>query len=188
MKRLLSQSPLLFPLPAVLVSCRRPGERPNLITLAWTGVAASDPPTIAISIRPSRYSHGIIKETGEFVVNVPAHDMLKEVDYCGIVSGRDYDKFTRTLLTETPATVVACPMVEEAVVNLECRVTQSLVIGSHEMFFGEIVAVHAEEEFLDEKERIRIADARPFAYCTTDRQYWSLGHAVGYYGFSRGSF
>ena len=188
MKKQLKESPLLFPIPAVLVSCQRPGEKPNLITLAWTGVVCSEPPLVSISIRGSRYSHDVILETGEFVINVPAADILKEVDYCGLVSGRDYDKFARTLLTPEPATQVACPMVGEAIVNLECKVDRSLELGSHRMFIARVVAVHADEEFLDEKDRVKVGDAKPFVYCPADHQYWTLGFAAGYHGFSQGSF
>jgi flavin reductase (DIM6/NTAB) family NADH-FMN oxidoreductase RutF len=188
MKKPLKESPLLFPLPAVLVSCGRPDGPPNLLTVSWTGVVASEPPRVAISVRPTRHSHAILKETGEFVINVPALDMLKAVDYCGSVSGRNYDKFARTLLTAVPATVVACPMVDEAIVNLECKVERTIELGSHDMFVARVVAVHADEEFLDEKNRVKIGESGAFVYCPADMQYWTLGYAAGYYGFSQGSF
>lgn len=188
MKKQIKADPLLLPLPVVLVSCGLPDQPPNIITISWTGIVASDPPMLSISVRPNRHSHAIIKQTGQFVVNVPAGDMVKEVDYCGTVSGKDYDKFLRTLLTPVKATEVDCPMIEEAVICLECKVEKTLELGSHEMFIARIVAVHVEEDFLDEKGRIKVGEVKPFAYVPGDKQYWSLGHPNGYFGFSRGSF
>lgn len=173
-------STYLYPLPTVLVTCGN--NPPNIITIAWTGILSSGPPTLGIGVRPSRYSHGLIKESGEFVVNVPTAEQLQIVDYCGHVSGRDVDKWTETGLTPEPASAVKPPLIAQCPVNLECTVTHTLDLGTHDLFVGEIVAVHMDEAVLDDRGRLDRSKVNYFAFLGTE--YWSLGEHLGTYGYS----
>jgi flavin reductase (DIM6/NTAB) family NADH-FMN oxidoreductase RutF len=174
-------STYLYPAPVILATCG--AEKPNIITLAWVGTVCSDPPTVAIGVRPSRHSHALIEESGEFVINLPGEDLLEVTDHCGQVSGRDIDKFAAFGLTAEPASEVKAPLIGECPVNLECRVTHKLPLGAHDLFLGEIVAVHVEEAVLDEGgRRIDYGKARPFVLAFAE--YWGLGEAKGAYGFS----
>ena len=173
--------------PVVLVTCQDEGAKPNIITLAWVGVANSDPPMISIAIRPQRHSYGIIKRTGEFVANVPTTGILKEMDFCGVVSGSKVDKFSTTQLTAMAAEKVKAPLIKECPVNLECRVKQVIPLGSHDLFLGEVVAAHMDTEIQDEKGRIDIGKAKLFAFCAGATEYWSLGERIGKYGFTKGN-
>jgi len=170
-------SELLYPCPVTLVTCVDKKGKPNIIPLAWVGVACSDPPIIGIAIRPQRYSFGLIQDTREFVVNIPTVDILRETDYCGEVSGRDHDKFAETKLSPEPARRVKPPLIKECPVNLECVLQQVLDLGAHHLFLGQVVAVHVDKAILDEKERIDYAKARPFVY--NHDEYWSLGKMIG---------
>lgn len=182
-KELRKLSEALYPVPVVLVTCTDSSGKSNIITIAWAGVACSDPPTIGIAIRPGRYSHGIIKQGGEFVVNVPSMDILKETDGCGVVSGRDVDKFEKFGLTQVPSAKVKPPLIKECPVNIECRVKNVVSLGAHDLFLGEVVAVHVEGEILDEKGNIDYRRACPFVY--NQGEYWSIGEKAGTYGFSK---
>ena len=142
----LSPGTLLSPVPAVMVSCAMPGKRPNVITIAWAGTVCSDPPMLSISVRKERFSHHILLESGEFVVNLVGREQLQAADYCGVRSGRDVDKFKETGLTAIPGPVTGCPMVAESPVNLECKVKEVKALGSHDMFLAEVVAVHVSED------------------------------------------
>lgn len=172
-----------YPVPAVLVTCGQ-GEEANIITIAWTGTLCSKPPQLGIGVRPQRHSYSLIRETGEFVVNVPPERLLEKVDYCGMVSGKEVDKFDAAGLTAAPASVLKTPIIAECPINIECRVTQIIPLGSHDLFIGEVVAVQIDEEVLNEEGRIDYGKARPFAF--TGDEYWSLGSLLGKYGFSRG--
>lgn len=172
----------LFPLPVVLVSCGE-GERANLITLSWVGTVCSSPPSIGIAIRPERYSHTLIRELGEFVVNLPTAEQARQVDYCGRVSGKDADKWAECCFTKAPAARVRVPLVAECPVNIECRVRQVVPVGSHDLFIGEVVAAHFDEAILDEDGRVDYARLAPFFY--TGRDYWRLGEILAPVGFSR---
>ena len=136
-------STLLNPEPPVLVSCGAP-EKPNLITVGWTGTICTQP-LLSISVRPERYSHHLIKESGEFVVNLPTESLVRAIDWCGVKSGRDVDKFAAMHLTAVPAAKVGTVLVEESPVNLECKVTQVIALGSHDLFLAECVAVDVDE-------------------------------------------
>ncbi|MDO4177421.1 MAG: flavin reductase family protein, partial [Bacillota bacterium] len=136
------------PVPAVMVSCGRPGEKPNIITIAWTGVLNSDPPMTYISVRKERYSHEIISETGEFVINLTTEELAFATDWCGVKSGRDYDKFSERKLTAVDSQVVSCPSIGESPVNIECRVTEVKELGTHDMFMAEIVSVSADDSIM----------------------------------------
>jgi len=184
-KRSLKPSTFLMPVPAALVSCQDRGGRPNIITVAWTGVVCSDPPMLSVSLRPSRYSHGIIRETGEFVVNIPSADIIRKVDYCGITSGREVDKFQEAGLTPMIAEKVAPPLIQECPVSMECRLTEIIPLGVHDMFLGQIVATHVAEEAFDDDGNIRLEILNPLGYSPPDRTYRALGDALGTYGYSR---
>lgn len=172
----------LYPIPAVMVSCTSRSGRPNIITLAWTGVACGTPPMVSIAVNLSRYSHEIIKETGAFCVNVPGEDLLRATDYCGNVSGRDVDKFAALGLTAVAGEEVACHYIAECPISMECAVRHQVVLGSHELFVGEVVAVHAIEGVLTPEGRINVPAMKPFAYVSPD--YYRLGDWVGRYGYS----
>jgi flavin reductase (DIM6/NTAB) family NADH-FMN oxidoreductase RutF len=176
----------MFPLPIMLITCVDESGKPNIITLAWVGIVNSEPPMVSISIRPSRYSHGLVKASQEFVVNVPSEEMARKVDACGIVSGRDVDKFSKTGLTPIPAQEVSPPLIEECPVNVECKVRRIIPLGSHDLFLGEIVAIHIDDTVLKEKGRIDITKALPLAYCAGANEYWSIGKKLGWHGYSKG--
>ena len=179
-KRMLKPTAALYPVPVVLVTCGR--EKPNIITLAWAGTVCSEPPMLSISVRPSRFSHHIIVQEREFVVNIPSRDLLEATDYCGVVSGSKVDKFAATGLTPLPATKVGAPLIAECPVNIECRVLHMLHLGTHDMFVATIEAVHANEEVLDAKGNIDYALAKPFAYLP--RNYWAIGEEIAKYAFT----
>lgn len=168
----------LYPLPVVLVTCGL--ERPNIITLAWAGTLCSKPPMVGIGVRPERYSHGLIIQGGEFVVNLPSADQVAIVDYCGHVSGRDTDKWGACGLTPVPSSQVRVPLIAECPVALECRVAQRVPLGSHDLFIGEVVAVVANEEMLDERKRLDFGRANLLAYAAEG--YYQLGKHLGSYG------
>lgn len=184
-KRTISPSTFLAPVPAALVTCQDSGGRSNVITIAWTGVVCSDPPMVSISIRPSRYSHGIIKASGEFVLNIPPVEIVRKVDTCGILSGKNVNKFSEAGLTAIPADKVSAPLIDECVVCLECRVTEIVPLGIHDMFLGEILATHVAEESVDEGGGIRMERINPLGYSPIDRTYRAIGDALGGYGYSR---
>lgn len=153
---------MLYPLPAVMVSCQRPGEKPNIITVAWTGTVCTNPPMAYISVRPERYSYDIIRETGEFVINLTTEKLAEAVDYCGVRSGRDTDKFQDMHLTPEPSSKIGAPMIGECPVNLECVVEKVEELGSHHMFLAKVVAVHVDEAYMDEKGKIPFKPDRTF--------------------------
>ena len=174
---------VLAPVPVVLVSCGGTAEcRPNIITIAWTGTVCSDPPLLSISVRPERYSYGIIAAAGEFVVNLPSVEQTRITDWCGVVSGRDHDKFRECGLTAAPALEVACPIIAECPVSIECRVTRCLELGSHHMFLAEVVAVQVTADLIDAKGKFRVDRAGLIAYGLG--HYFPLGEAIDHFGFS----
>ncbi len=174
---------MLYPLPAVMVSCAREGEKPNIITLAWVGTVCSDPVMISISVRPERYSYDIIRETGEFVINLTTKELAYATDYCGVKSGRNVDKFAELHLTPGKAgTLKTAPLIEESPVNLECRVTEVKELGSHHMFLAEVAAVDIDEAYLDENGKFRLNDTGLLAY--SHGEYFTLGGKCGSFGYS----
>lgn len=173
---------MLYPLPAVLVSLGREGEKPNLITVAWTGTICTNPPMVYISVRPERYSYSILKETKTFVINLTTEKLLKATDYCGVRSGRDVDKFKETGLTAIPGPVTGCPMVAESPVNLECKVKEVKALGSHDMFLAEVVAVHVSEDYMEGNGRFCLNQTGLVAY--SHGEYFSLGKKLGTFGYS----
>ena len=174
---------VLSPLPVVLVSCGGvPEWKPNIITIAWIGSVCSDPPMLSISVRPERYSFDIIKNTGEFVVNVPSRRQARAVDWCGMVSGRDVDKFEGAGFTQAPALKVGCPIIRECPIHIECRVRESLNLGTHVMFVAEVAAVQISSALIDAKGRFRLEKAGLLAYGLG--QYFEMGAVIGRFGFS----
>ena len=181
-KQLQKPFPALYPAPLVLVTCVDEQGKPNIVTLAWVGTAAAKPPQVTLAIRPSRYSHALISQTGEFAINISTEDLLPMVDQCGHVSGTRTDKFAQTGLTPEPASQIQPPLIAECPVNLECKLTQTIPLGSHDLFIGEIVAVHVDEELLDERGTIDYSKAGAVAYL--GNEYWSLGKCLRTSGFT----
>lgn len=174
---------VLYPLPAVLVSCGATPEEYNLLTVAWTGTVCTAPPMCYISVRPERHSYEIIRRTGEFVINLTTRKLARATDWCGVRSGRDFDKFRETGLTPLPAAEVAAPIVGESPVNIECRVKQILPLGSHDMFLAEVVHVQVDAELLDPATgRFCLERADLLAYA--HGEYFTLGEAIGKFGWS----
>lgn len=174
-------STLLNPEPPVLVSCG-PVKHPNLITVGWCGTICTQPPMLSISVRPERFSHHLIRESGEFVVNLPTERLVRAVDWCGVKSGRDCDKFAEMRLTAAPAAKVGTVLLEESPVNLECKVTQVLPLGSHDLFLAEVVAVDVDEALLDSQGKLCLNRAGLIVYSHGD--YLALGRRLGRFGYS----
>jgi flavin reductase (DIM6/NTAB) family NADH-FMN oxidoreductase RutF len=185
MKMKIVQNPFtaLFPCPVVLITCTDLNGIPNIITLAWVGVACSNPPTIGLGIRPSRHSYRIIEDVREFVINIPTKEILEKVDYCGSVSGKDVPKFSKTGLTPENALKVKPPLIKECPVNIECILKDKISLGSHDLFVGEVVQVHVEQEVLNERGKIDFSKLSPFVY--NQGEYWSLNQKIGEIGFSK---
>ena len=173
---------MLYPVPAVMVSCALPDERANIITVAWTGTICSSPAMVSISVRPERFSYHIIKESGEFVINLTTEKLVRAADYCGVRSGRDVDKFSEMHLTAGRASKVSAPLIEESPVNIECRVTDVLELGSHHMFLGQVEAVDVDERFLDAEGRFDLNAAGLVVY--SHGEYMALGKKLGTFGYS----
>lgn len=173
---------MLYPVPAVMVSCGRQGEKANIITVAWAGTICSDPVMVSVSIRPERYSYGIIKETGEFVVNLVNNRLVFAADYCGVKSGRDVDKFREMQLTPLPSRQVGAPGIAESPVCLECKVTQVIPLGTHDMFLAQVVGVTVDEQYMDEKGKFHLNSAGLVAY--SHGEYFELGKKLGSFGYS----
>lgn len=172
---------LLNPVPPALISCSHEGKD-NLITVAWTGILNSEPPKTYISVRPSRHSHRMIKESREFVINLPSAHIVRSIDFCGVRSGKTVDKFSACRLTRERASVVSCPMVAESPVSIECKVTDVISLGSHDMFMADIVAVNIDERYIDEKGKFHIEKCALAAYA--HGQYFALGKKIGSFGYS----
>ena len=171
----------MAPVPSVLVSSSN-GEKDNLITIGWTGIVCTQPPKLYISVRPERFSYNLIKESGEFCVNLPTAQMVRAVDFCGVRSGKDVDKFKETKLTKSDSFAVSCKSVAECPLTLECKVDRIVPLGSHDMFIADIVAVSVDESIIDEKGRLMLERADLLAYSHGD--YFTLGKKIGDFGFS----
>ena len=172
---------LTAPVPPCMVTCGE-GERANIITVAWTGIINTVPPKTYISVRPTRHSYGLIKESGEFCVNLTSAALVRAADYCGIYTGKKVDKFAACGLTKEEATEVSCPLIAESPLSLECRVTDVIELGSHHMFLADIVAVDVDESLIDKEGKLRLerADLAAFAH----GEYFELGKKIGTFGFS----
>lgn len=173
---------LLNPVPAIMVSCGREGEKPNIITLAWAGTINSDPPMVSISIRKERYSHKIISETGAFVVNLVTQDLLWATDFCGVKSGKDVDKFAEMHLTAMPGDAVQAPYIHESPLNMECKVTQVIPLGTHDLFLAEVMATHVNADLIDAAGALHLNSAK--LVCYNHGLYQEVGKVLGYYGYS----
>jgi flavin reductase (DIM6/NTAB) family NADH-FMN oxidoreductase RutF len=173
---------MIYPLPAVLVTCRSKSGEDNVFTVAWTGTVCTNPPMAYISVRPSRYSYNMIKETGEFVINLTTEEMAKATDYCGVTSGRDVDKFQRCGLHKEEADEVNVPMLVESPVNIECRVREAHEYGSHTMFVADVICVHADEKYMNESGRFELEKSNPLAY--SHGTYFGLTSPKGTFGYS----
>lgn len=173
---------MLYPVPPVMVSCAREGERPNIITVAWAGTVCSDPAMVSVSLRPSRYSYEILCETGEFVVNLVTKELAYAADYCGVVSGRDVDKFRKTKLTPLPSRHIRAAGIAESPVNIECRVKERIPLGSHDLFLAEVLGVTIEDSYLNEKNKFELNSAGLVSY--SHGEYFVLGERIGKFGYS----
>ena len=181
-KELWKPGNMLYPLPVVMVSLADKNGKSNIITIAWAGTICTNPPMVSISVRPERYSYPILKETGEFVINLTTKELAFATDYCGVKSGRDVDKFKETGLTAIPGKEVKAPLIAESPVNIECRVREVLPLGSHDMFLADVVAVHADEKYIDEKHKFHLEQAKPIVY--SHGAYLQCGEQLGTFGYS----
>ncbi len=173
---------MLYPVPAVMVSCGREGEKPNIITLAWVGNVCSDPVMLTISVRKNRYSYDIIKETGEFVVNLTNRELARACDWCGVKSGRDFDKYKEMGLTPSKSETVKAPGIAESPVSIECKVKDIVELGTHDMFVAEVTAVTVDDKYMDESGKFDLDAADLIAY--SHGEYFTLGEKLGKFGFS----
>ncbi len=174
---------MLYPLPAVMVSCGTRPEDYNIITLSWTGTINSEPPMVSISVRKERHSHHLINETGEFVINLTTRELAHATDWCGVRSGRDYNKFKETRLTPDLSGTLSTPLIAESPVNIECQTTRVIELGSHDMFLAKVVAIHVDERYLNKKTGVfDLRQTDPIAY--VHGSYYLLGERLGRFGFS----
>ena len=181
MKQTWKPGTLLYPLPAVLVSCGT-FEKPNAMTAAWTGTICSDPVMVYVSIRPERYSYGLIEKSGEFVLNLTTEKLARAVDWCGVKSGRDGNKFAQMHLTPEAASQLSVPLIKESPVNIEREVDKIVPLGSHSMFIGRVLAVDVDETLLDSKGRLQLEKAGLLAY--SHGEYFALGRKLGTFGWT----
>ena len=183
MKQSWKPGTMIYPLPAVLISCGESEQEYNLFTVAWTGTVCTNPPMCYISVRPERHSYEIIKRTGEFVINLTTASLARATDWCGVRSGRDYDKFAEMGLTAEAAAVVKAPIVAESPVSIECRVKQIVPLGSHDMFIADVVNVLVDEEYINpETGKLELERADMITY--SHGEYFRLGKAIGHFGWS----
>lgn len=173
---------MLYPVPVVMVSTQREGEKPNIITLAWAGTICSDPVMVSISVRPERHSHAIIEETGEFVINLVTKDLAFATDYCGVKSGRDVDKYAEMGLTEQPSLKVKAPGIAESPLNMECVVRDVKRLGSHDMYIAEVVNITVDDRYMDANGKFNLNDAGLVAY--SHGEYRLVGDYIGRFGYS----
>ena len=173
---------MIYPLPAVMVSCGDIDGESNILTVAWTGTICTNPPMAYISVRPERHSYQMIKESGEFVINLTTESLIRATDYCGVKSGRDVDKWQECHLTKEKADTVKCPLIEESPVNIECKVKEIKELGSHHMFIADVVAVHVDDKWMDENNTFHLNDSGLIAY--SHGTYFSLGRKLGTFGYS----
>ena len=181
-KQLWKPGNMIYPLPAVMVSVTDGEGNDNIITVAWTGTVCTNPAMAYISVRPSRYSYDMIRKTGEFVINLTTEKLAYATDFCGVRSGRDVDKFRKLNLTKEKAQFVSAPMIGEAPVSIECRVREVKELGSHDMFLADVLAVHADEAYMDKNNRFRLNDAGLLVY--SHGEYLAGGRKVGTFGYS----
>jgi flavin reductase (DIM6/NTAB) family NADH-FMN oxidoreductase RutF len=187
-RRYLKPATIVYPTPVVLTTSIDENGKANVCTLAACGILSGNPPRVSISIRPARYSHTLISKTNEYVVNFPTADIVRETDYCGIVSGRTIDKFKITKLKPIKAKVVKPPIISECPISLECRVKEIMKLGSHDVFVGEVVNLNVDENVLTQSKRIDYTKLRPITWNPITEEYHSLGQRLGKAGYSRKMF
>ena len=173
---------MLYPLPVVMVSVRDLEGNDNIITVAWAGTVCTNPPMVSISVRPERYSYHMLEESRAFVINLTTEQLCYATDFCGVRSGKDVDKFAQMKLTKVEASQINAPMIGESPVNIECKVKKIEKPGSHHIFLAEVVAVHADEKYMDEKGRFDLNLANPIVY--SHGEYYGLGKKLGSFGYS----
>ena len=173
---------MLYPLPAVMISCQEKNQKPNIITVAWAGTICSDPVMVSISVRKERYSHDIIKNTGEFVINLVTEDLTYATDYCGVKSGRDVDKFKKCHLTPIAVEGVSAPAIKESPLNLACKVKEIKELGSHDMFIAEVVGVTVDDKYMNENGKFELNSSKLVTY--SHGEYFGLGKKIGKFGYS----
>lgn len=181
-KELWKPGNLLYPVPAVMVSCADREGNKNIITVAWAGTVCSDPVMVSISVRPERHSYRMIQESGEFVINLTTESLVRQTDEAGVKSGRDVDKWELLKLTPEPGHRVKAPLIAESPVNLECRVKEMLPLGSHHLFLAEVLAVDVDRSLLNEKGKLELSRAKLVSY--SHGEYYSLGRLLGSFGYS----
>lgn len=181
-KELWKPGNMLYPVPAVMVSCKSGNEKANIITVAWAGTVCSDPAMVSISVRPDRYSHHIILESREFVINLVTEKLTRACDWCGVRSGRDYDKFKEMNLHEYYSDLMETPAIEESPVNIWCRVTKIEELGSHDMFIAKVVGVSVDDAYMDDKGRFALEKTGLITY--SHGEYYGLGKKLGKFGYS----
>lgn len=173
---------MLYPVPVVMISSGRPGEKPDIMTVAWAGTVCSEPPMVSISVRPERYSHGIISDTGEFVINLVTEKLVFATDFCGVRSGKDVDKFAEMKLTPQPSAKINAPGIKESPVNIECVVKSTEHLGSHDMFIAQIVNVQIDDEYMNENGKFELNSTGLVTY--SHGEYFALGKKLGKFGYS----
>lgn len=173
---------MLYPVPPIMVSCQRENEKPNIITVAWAGTINTISPMLSISVRPERYSYDIIRETGEFVVNLTTKELAFATDYCGVRSGREVDKFKEMHLTPSKSQTIKAPGIAESPVNIECKVIEVKELGSHHMFLAEVAGVQVDDKYMDEKGKFHLNRAGLITY--SHGEYYELGKKLGKFGYS----
>ncbi len=181
-KQIWKAGTMVYPVPAVMVSCGDFDGEKNILTIAWTGTINTNPAMTYISVRPERYSYDIIKKSGEFVINLTTEELAFATDFCGVRSGRDVDKFKKLNLTPERASVVKCPVISESPINIECKVKDIVKLGSHDMFIAEVVAVLADEKYMDGSGRFNFEKSKPLCY--SHGEYYGLGKYLGKFGYS----
>ena len=180
-KQMWKPGTFLYPIPAVMVSCATM-EKSSIITVAWTGILNTNPAIVYISVRPTRYSYNLIKEQGEFVINLTTENLVKATDWCGVRSGADYDKFKEMNLHKEKANFVKCPLIKESPVSVECKVKEIRELGSHHMFIAEVLSIDADDKYIDDKGAFDISKCNLISYL--NGHYYKIGKQLGKFGFS----
>lgn len=173
---------MLYPLPVVMVSVADLNGNTDIVTVAWAGTVCTNPPMASISVRPERFSHRMIVESGEFIINLTTRDLVFATDYCGVKSGRDVDKWKEMKLTPVKGKVVNAPYIKESPVHIECKVKKVEHLGSHDMFIADVVAVTVDDQYMDEKNTFHLVNANPIVY--SHGEYYSMGEKLGKFGYS----
>jgi flavin reductase (DIM6/NTAB) family NADH-FMN oxidoreductase RutF len=173
---------MLYPIPAVMVSCADESHKPNIITIAWAGTVCSNPPMVTVSIRKERYSYDIIKNSREFAINLVTEELVKKADYCGVKSGREVDKFKEMSLTPVKGNIISCPLIAESPVNMECIVKDIIPLGSHDLFLSEVVSVAVDKKYINESGKFNLNRSGLIVY--SHGEYYGLGDLLGKFGYS----